>query len=221
MKKVTLFIFLLFTVSCFSAFAQKDKDALEVLKKVEKRGLAHKSILTSVDYKLENPEEKNNETLNGKLLMKGNKFKFTIDQTETYCDGKTKWVYLIESDEVNVSNVVQADDLDPEEQFINNPLSIFSFYKKDFKYVLKGKEKIDTKNSTVIDLTPENLKKPYFKIRLWILDNYDIYAIKYFQKDGIRINLFFKDFKTNIKAENSDFIFDKKKYPNVEIIDLR
>lgn len=221
MKKITLFIFLLFTVSHFFAFAQKDKNALEILKKVEKRGLKHKTILTSVDYKLENPEEKNNETLSGKLLIKGNKFKFTIDQTESYSDGKTKWVYLNESNEVNISNVSLSEDLDPEEEFINKPLSIFSLYKKDFKYVLKGKEKIDNKNSTVIDLTPESLKKPYFKIRLWILDNYDIYAIKYFQKDGIRINLFFKNFKTNIKAENSDFIFDKKKYPNVEIIDLR
>lgn len=221
MKKITLTTLLLSVVIHFSAFAQKDKEALEILKKVEKKGLNHKTILTSVDYKLENPEEKNNETLSGKLLIKGSKFKFTIDETETYCNGKTKWVYLNESNEVNVSNVVLSDDLDPEEQFINNPLSIFSIYKKDFKYILKGNEKIDNKNCTIVDLTPESLKKPYFKIRVWILDNYDIYAIKYFQKDGIRINLFFKNFKTNVKAENSDFIFNEKKYPNVEIIDLR
>jgi outer membrane lipoprotein-sorting protein len=70
-------------------------------------------------------------------------------------------------------------------------------------------------------LAPEDINKPYFKIKCWISDNYNYYSIKYFQKDGTRIILQLADFKTNIKIKDSFFIFDKKNYTDVEIVDMR
>ncbi len=219
MKKLNLVLALLIVSSVL--FAQKDEKALKILKKVEKIGLAHKSISATIEYNLENQQEKTNEKLTGTILIKNNKFQFIIDNTETYCNGKTKWIYLTESDEVNVSDVVSSKDMEPEEQFINNPISIFSLYKTNFKYLLRGEQTIDKKTYSVIDLTPESLKKPYFKIRMLVSAQNNIYSVKYFQKDGVRITLHFKNFKTNVKTSESDFNFDEKKHPNVEVIDLR
>lgn len=219
MRKINLLVALLIVVNV--TLAQKDKNALAILKKVEKKGLSYKSISTNIEYRLENTQEKSDEIVKGNILVKGKKFRFIVDETETYCNGKTKWVYLTASNEVNVSDVVNTNDMEPEEQFMNNPLSVFSFYKKGFKYLLKGDENIENKKYTVIDLSPESLDKPYFKIRFWISQTSDIHAVKYFQKDGVRITLTFKKFVANVKTNDNNFVFDKTKHPKVEIIDLR
>ena len=73
----------------------------------------------------------------------------------------------------------------------------------------------------VVELAPENIKKPYFKIRYWFTQDYNLYQIKCFQKDGTRYTLTLSKFDVNQKIEESQLNFDAKKYPGVEVIDMR
>ena len=84
-----------------------------------------------------------------------------------------------------------------------------------------GQEEFDGKLCHVIDLAPEDLNKPYFKIRYWVTDTYQLSAIKYFQKDGTRMTLKLLTFEPDVKVKDSDFVFKPADYPDVEVIDIR
>lgn len=218
-RKHILLIALLALVTVVKA--QKDAEAQNLLKSAADKALAYKTIYTQFEFIVESAQEDTKETYKGELWIKGNKFKMDVDNTITLCDGNSRWVYLPEAEEVNVSEVEKDDDLDPEERFLVDPLSIFTLYEKGFKYVISGSQEIDNKNNTVVDLSPEDLSKPYFKIKCWITDNKEYSAVKYFQKDGTRITLQLKEIKPNEKYKDAMFTFNSKDHPNVEVIDLR
>jgi len=87
--------------------------------------------------------------------------------------------------------------------------------------MISGTETINNKNYQIIDLSPEDLDKNYFKIRCWISETDDLYMLRFFQKDGTRISFKFKSFVPNAKTKDSDFLFQSKDHPGVEVIDLR
>lgn len=218
-KRYLLGLLLIFCIA--GVKAQKDTEAQEILEKAANKALAYKTIYTQFEFIVENAQNESKETYKGELWIKGDMFKMDVDNTITISDGKSRWVYLPEAEEVNVSNVEKGEDLDPEELFLVDPLSIFTMYKKGFKYVISGTQSIEGKEHSVVDLSPEDLNKPYFKIKCWISNDYNYNALKYFQKDGTRITLQLKQTKTDEKYKDALFIFNEKDHPNVEVIDLR
>lgn len=216
-----VFAFLISILATSALFGQMNSDALTLLQEVEKQGLKYKTIESGLTYVLENKAEGTNEKVSGLIQVKGSMFKLDIDQTVTFCDGKVKWVVLEESNEVNITEIYDLDDMLPEERFMNSPLSVYSMYKSDFKYMLFGEADLEGVTYVMVDLTPKSLDKPYFKIRYWISPDKDIYAVKYFQKDGMRISLYFDNFVGDKKIDDEEFIFKEGKYPGIEVIDLR
>ncbi len=216
------YLFLIITLALsINGFAQKQKEAEDILKAAADKALAYKTIYMKFNFFVNNLQNDSKDEYQGELWTKGNKFKISIDNSITYSNGKERWVYLKDENEVTVSTIDFSEDLDPEDLFLVKPLSIFTLYKKNFKYYISGDQNIDGKHHTVVELVPEDLNKPYFKIKCWISDDYDYYSIKYFQKDGIHIILQLTDFKTDIKLKDSFFVFNSKEHPEVEIIDMR
>lgn len=203
------------------SFSQKDAETEMFLKAAADKALSYKTMKTNFEFVIENSQEETDNTYKGELWVKGNKFKMIVDNVITISDGKNRWVYMPEVNEVNISVIEKDEDLDPEERFLIEPLSLFTLYKKGFKYGTSGSQLIENKNYTIVDLTPEDISKPYFKIKCWISEELDYYAVKYFQKDGTRITLQLIDFVIDEKLKDSQFLFNPKSYPNVEIIDLR
>lgn len=218
MKKIALLILALASTTCF---AQKDPEAKTVLDKAAQKVSTYKNISTDFEYLFENLAEGKNESYNGHLTIKGNKFRMDVDKTTTFCDGKNRWVYLNESNEVTISPVeISADDA-PEDKFMSDPLSLFTIYRNGFKYVLGDVEEIGGKSMQIIELAPENIKKPYYKIKYWFTPDNNLYQIKCFQKDGTRYTLTLSKFTTNQKIDESSLNFDAKQHPGVEVIDMR
>ncbi len=213
-------LIVLLTSSLFM-YAQKDAETGVLLKAAADKALEYKTIHTKFEFVVENSQEEKEETYKGELWIKGDKFKMVVDETITFCDGKNRWVYLPEANEVNISIIEKNDDLDPEERFLVEPLSLFTIYERGFKYNISGTQIIKDISYSVVDLSPEDLDKPYFKIKCWISDAYDYYAVKYFQKDGTRIALQLLDFKSDEKLKDDFFTFNTSDYANVEVIDLR
>jgi len=191
------------------------------LKAAANKALAYKNIHIKFEFIVEKTQEKTEEKFLGELWIKSNKFKMVVDQTVTFCDGKNRWVYLPEANEVNVSLIDKTEDVDPEERFLVEPLSLFTLYEKGFKYSTVGSQVIDNKIYTVVDLSPEDISKPYFKVKCWISETNDYYSVKYFQKDGTRITLQLVSFITDEKLKDELFVFRTDDYKGVEVIDLR
>jgi outer membrane lipoprotein-sorting protein len=147
--------------------------------------------------------------------------------TETYCDGKTIWTHLVESEEVNISN----RDLE-DKSFLNNPRSIFNMYEEGYKYSYKGEETIEKENYARIELYPEKVDQglqagkegnsEMSKVKILVNTKTNrVFSFTYYTKDGNVYTIGLKNFKPNTPMADTEFSFDKKKHPNVEIIDLR
>jgi outer membrane lipoprotein-sorting protein len=130
-------------------------------------------------------------------------------------DGKSQWTYLKKDKEVQVSVVDNTGDA-------LNPAQIFTLYEKGFKYLFTGEQKVGGKVYQMIDLSPIDTKKSYFKIRLGINKAAkQIASVLIFDKNGNKYTYDVKTFVPNVKVPESTFAFDPKKYPGVEVVDLR
>ena len=100
--------------------------------------------------------------------------------------------------------------------------NLFTIYENNYKYQLIENLFESDQNYSLIDLYPIDLDEDFSRIRLQInTDEYFLSSSTIFGKDGSHYTITLSNYKTDSDFENSYFIFDEKKYPNVEIIDLR
>ena len=143
MKKIALMILALSAATCF---AQKDPEAKAILDKAAKQAAGYKSITAEFDCVYENLAEEKSENYNGTLLLKGNRFRIDVDKTITFCDGKTRWAYITESNEVTISPIEVSNDDAPEDKFMSDPMSLYTIYRSGFKYLMGDTEEIGGKH---------------------------------------------------------------------------
>jgi outer membrane lipoprotein-sorting protein len=203
--------------SGFSAYAQSEVKAKEILAEVSKKYRAYDVVKTDFSYTLENPQAKIKETQLGTLIVKSklNKYKIILKGQELISDGKNQWTYLKADKEVQLSEVDNSSDA-------LNPAKLFTIYEKGFKTVYTNDTKLNGKTLHVIDLTPLDGKRSFFKVRLQIdkLTKQIMNAV-IFDKNGNRYTYTIKTFMPNVKVPESTFTFDSKLYPGVELVDLR
>ena len=97
-----------------------------------------------------------------------------------------------------------------------------NFYDKDFLYTLNGEKKVGGKTIQEIEMTPVDKTKAFHKVYLQIdKATSTIYRTKVLENAGNRYSYTVTSMKTNLPLNDNLFGFDKKKYPNVEEIDLR
>jgi len=215
MKKYIFFLLCIISVS--NLFAQQDPKAKEILDKLSEKTKSFKNI--QIDFKVEYINLKDNfkNSSQGTITLQKEKYKLDFMGIESYFDGKTLYSYIIESNEVNISEP-ETDDTD----ILSNPKQIFALYEKDYKYQLISESSENGSSFAIIDLYPIDLEKDYSRIRLQINTNlYQLKSATIFGKDGSNYSLTVSTFKTNQSIDEKLFIFDETKYPNVEKIDLR
>lgn len=215
MKKL-LIILLCFTT--IISYAQKpgiDKNAEKLLNTISKRYKAFKTMKADFIYAVESKVDKMAEKQKGTLLVKGNKFKLDIAGQIIICDNATIWTYSSEVNEVQINhynpkeNSIRIDDL-------------FTMYNKGFLSKIVETKKDGNKEITTVELTPTNKKKNFFKIKLTIdKTNQTILKSIVYDKSGTIHTYTITNQVPNLKLEDKTFMFEKSKYPGVEVIDLR
>jgi outer membrane lipoprotein-sorting protein len=96
------------------------------------------------------------------------------------------------------------------------------FYDKDFLYKLNGEKKEGNKTLQEIELTPVDKTKTFFKVLIYVdKANNNIVSSKVFEKNGNHYIYTVTSLKTNTSLSDDLFVFDIKKHPNAEIVDLR
>ena len=198
-------IYLLILALCLSTsmFAQKDKQAREVL---DKTAAAMKDAggIRAVF----------GGTSNGTLLLKGEQFYLNSGGVQSWFDGKTQWSYLESSDEVNISTPT------PEELQGINPYSLLSLYKSGYNYKYAGMKTRNGKQGYEVTLTPEK-KQEIASITLFVSKTYEPLYIKILQSNKTVNEIIVSSYQTHQPLDNESFRFDKRKYPNAEVIDFR
>jgi len=216
MKK--LFMLLLFLMGTFKILnAQTDAKAKAILAQVSKKYRSYDVVRADFVFTTENPQSNSKESQEGTLYVKANanKYKMQMTEQDMVSDGKSVWTYLKDDKEVQVADVDNTEDG-------INPARIFTIYEKGFKYLYTGDSRSGNKIYQMIDLSPLDIKKPFFKIRLSI-DKVarQIANVVIFDKNGNKYTYSIKTFTPNVKVPESTFAFDAKKYPGVEVVDLR
>lgn len=220
MKK--LFTFFVFASITLLAGAQSgtnptksDPDAKRILDAVSTKFKSFASPQASFTYQVENAQGKALSTKKGTVVMKGNKFKVNMDGMEIFSDGRTVWNYDKSANEVTVNNLSEGGGMTPQKVFTN-------FYDRDFFYKLNGVKTVGGKSIQEIELTPTDKTRPYFKVYVWVDKAANtIYSARFLEKSGGRYSYTINSLRPKSTVGDAEFVFNKAKYPGVEVVDLR
>ncbi len=202
---------------CFTATAQaQDAKAKAILEGAQKKMSSLKTLKSGFTLKLVGKNGKAQDTKKGTFLMKGLKYHITIPGQEIICDGKTVWTYMKDANEVQISAY------NPAEQTMSPTKLFTNFYDKEYSYRYLAARKVGGKAVDVIELQPAAGKGAQFtKVELAIDKNGAIAGGNIFEKNGNQYQYEVNGFTPNAPLADSQFAFDAKAHPKVEVVDLR
>ena len=193
----------------FFLSSQDDNKAVELLDKMSDNYKKMKGFTSSFTYSMNNLNEDIQDSFEGKISVRNEKYILFIEGQKIINDSKTVWTYIEELNEVTIS------EFDPSEQEIslNN---IFEIYKEGFTYKYLGIKE----DFSMVEIYPEDEDKSYYKILFKInssnlLESFTVY-------DNLNslyiysINDFFEE-----ELDAALFSFDIENYPDIEVIDFR
>ena len=215
-------ILLFLTFSAFGAFAQpkgmgnNDPDAKKILDAVSAKFKTFKGVQANFILKIENATGKVLGNKTGTVYMKGSKYRVTITGQEIFCDGNNISTYDKSANEVTITKIdPTANTLTPQKIFTN-------FYDKDFLYKLNRETIIAGKKIQELELTPIDKSKPFFKVLVYVdKAAQTINSTKIFEKTGNKYTYSVSKMNTAAPVSDAQFIFDIKKFPGTEVVDLR
>lgn len=197
------------------ANAQQDPKAAKVLDAMSQKYKTMKAFQADFAQTMESPSAKVKETMEGNVLVSGDKYRLKVNGQEVINNGKLMWTYLKDANEVTITeNDAEAESM--------SPGKIFDMYKKGYKYSYAGTETMDGVKYNVVELSPEDRSNPIFKVRLYInqKDN-TLKSWQMFRNNGNRYTYTIKNFQANPTLASDAFAFNKTRYKGVEVVDLR
>ena len=208
-------IFTLIILVFSNTFAQNtDGGASKIMQDLATKYKNYASMQIDYTYKVES-NKKITSTLTGKAYVKGNKYYITFGNQYFYCDGVSMWNYQKSTNEVSIYSYEESDD------DALNPAKMLKTWQKDFtaKYIRDDTER--NRPVQIIDLTPKK-GQSYYKIRL-VIDKAkkEIIHTALYEKNNTIYHYYFDKFATNVTISDNTFVFDKTKFPKVEINDMR
>ncbi|MCK3685290.1 outer membrane lipoprotein carrier protein LolA [Maribellus sp. YY47] len=218
MKKRLGMAFAIVFATAVSVCAQTDIKAKEILDQVSAKTKTFTSMSAEFVFSMVNKEMDINEQNNGTIKVKGQKYKVSLPGAglEIYSNGETIWNYMKEGNQVTITNVEDAGSE------LMDPSSIFSIYERGFRSKFIAEKKEGSKTLYQIELYPDSEEFQVDKIDVNIdkatmfLDSATLYGTDE-NLYGIVVN----KMETNKSYADSDFVFDKSKHVDVEVIDLR
>jgi outer membrane lipoprotein-sorting protein len=220
MKHTIPVFFIVFFIGFNSSVFSQTKvttsaQAKTLLDGVSKKYKSFKTIKANFKLAIDNAANKIKEEKKGLLVLKSNKFHVEMDNQEISCDGKTVWTFAKDANEVQVNNYESNPNG-------ISPADIFTMYEKGFMYQMAEVVKDNGKDVQVIELTPTDKNKNYFKIKLFIdKAAQSIVRSKIFDKNGNIYTYSVVQFASNTNIDESTFVFDSKKHPGVDVNDIR
>ena len=204
-KNTIVCLFLLFATQAVSA----QNNAEELIHILVNQIRNHKNVEMVFDYQLSPDGKVLGDSEKGHAWLQDEAYKIEMADQQTFSDGMTIWSYLVDDEEVMVSNAADGTD--------NTPLKLLTSLDESYVASLTS---IDAKGIASIELA--NPKGQYKRVTLKLdtkkneLKSADIYM-----EDGSKIVVTVKEMKYDQNLDDKFFTFDAKKHPNVDVIDMR
>ena len=160
----------------------------------------------SASFKLSSPKY---GSTSGSIAIKGNKFNARTPQAIVWYNGKTQWSYMKKTNEVNVTNPTQA------QQMSMNPYTFINIYKTGYKSTLKT-----VGGNYQVHLVANNQKRSVAEMYITINKKTHVPSQVKMRQGSTWSTIDIYGFKAKNIA-NSAFTFNSKEFPKAEVIDLR
>lgn len=197
--------------------AQDDARSKAVMDKLVAKAKTWTTFEADFSSRLQNSKDKLDVKQEGNMKVKGKKFRLVLDKNTIINDGTTLYTFNKNANEVNLSDPADMDqELDPSK--------LFTQYEQGFKSSFVD-EKADASGVIVqtIKLFPTDPGKRAFHTVVIAVDKAKVEpkSIQVLYKDGNQVTYTLKKFTANPDLADALFIFDKSKYPGVEVNDMR
>ncbi|MBR4469199.1 MAG: outer membrane lipoprotein carrier protein LolA [Bacteroidales bacterium] len=206
-KNIIACIALVFAAQAVSA----QNNAEKIIRVMVDQMRSHKNVEMAFNYQISPDGKTLGESEKGHAWLQGEAYKIEMTDQQTISDGKTIWSYLIDDEEVMVSNASEGTD--------NTPLKLLTSLDESYVATLSG---IDAKGIATIELANPNgqYKRVTMKINTKKsrpnIDSADIYI-----EDGSKVVVTIKEMKFDQELDDKFFTFDEAKHPEVDVIDMR
>jgi outer membrane lipoprotein carrier protein len=191
-----------------------DRKARTVLDAAGKKMLSYTTMKINFTF-TEAEEGQEGVSRKGRLWTKGDRYHLRFAGQEVFSDGKTKWTFIRDAEEVHITNVSDGDD------DLANPRALLNNYDRRFTVRWIREETHKGKRVDVVDLYPRE-RKGYHRVRLRIeKSSQNLLGTTVFYTNNISHNIDIDRFVTNEPIADSHFVWNSAQHPNVEVIDLR
>ena len=169
----------------------------------------HKNLELVFNYQF-SPDGKNfTETQKGQAWLQGEAYRIEMAEQQNISNGKTIWTYLVDEEEVMVSNANEGTD--------NTPLKLLTSLDENYAATIA---KMDNNGLCTVELA--NPKGPYNRITLKInTKTTEIKSADIYVEDGSKMVVNVEEVKFDQKLDDKFFTFDEKAHPQVDVIDMR
>jgi outer membrane lipoprotein carrier protein len=215
-KGILLLTALAASLTIFSQNPQteSEKKGNDLVKTASDKIRSYKSLKIDFIYEMDNKEMDIKESMSGVVFSEGKKYYMEVGDNIFISDGTTIWNYVDDLEEVQISNAGDAEGG-------LTPTQILNDFEEHFKATFIKQEMHKGKKVDIVDLVPK-VSQAFFKYRV-ALDSKDqmiVYSIAYDRHGGTyTYNLNTVQINPTIPA--GKFSFDKNKFPNAYINDLR
>lgn len=204
----------------YTSVTDIDPEAKKIMDIVKKKYNGYSSLEASFTLQTKFPDQ-NSEPLSqeGRVARAGDKYFMYLGNLEVLCNGKVIWYILKDNKEVQINDIPDQEETDN----ILSPSSMFNFYTTDnYVYALIASVTEGGQPIEKIEFKPLDRESDYFKLRMSLhAKTKDITRIEAFSKDGTRYDIKVNKLEPNKNYLASIFEFDKAKYPDFYVEDLR
>ncbi len=193
---------------------QSDKDAEVLLRKVIEKISSYDNFKAELSYTMVNQEMDINLKKTGLLFVEKDKYRIEMEGQIIMSDGDTLWTYLVDSEEVMISNV------DDEEGGIS-PTKILTTYDEDYKAKFDPDNKYKNSDLKLVNLRSNKGKQFEHLSLLLNSKNLDLQSFSVYDKNGNVFTYHIINLTPSISVEPYTFVFDPKLYDELEVVDMR
>lgn len=216
MKSPVLSLILVFLFFACSAFAQKDPKAKAVLDGMSQKYQSMKGFTAGFDYTYQDAAG-SGDRQSGEIAVSGDKYRLKLPGQEIYNDGKTVWTF-IQTDSYKEVTINEASQMEGE----LTPSNVYKMYQSGFNYRLLADKTYQGKAVHVVELIAQKSNAPFKEVKLMVdKTTKDLLGWEMFDGQGGMFAYSFKNLKAAPNQAADYFVFDIKKYPGIEVIDLR
>ena len=206
--KLKLYTGVILSIFCVNAIlGQNDEAAKKILDDASGTMSSYNNVSMDFDYVLDNSAEDVKQEMSGDVILEGEKYVVNLFGSTQIFDGSKTYTIIPENEEVNISDA----DIDEDNTF--TPSKFYSFYKSGYNYALGDIKQVNGKKIQFIKLTPIDSNSEISEILVGIdTKSNHIYQIIEIGMDQTRTILTANNIKTNQPIDGSVFVFDEKKY---------